>query len=335
MKIREGFCKCSFFCFIKDLFLKQSINDIIFLIMDCMTKSSGKARFHLPGLFEFFELYKVFVPQFYEHPQWFYPWCDIGSLYGAPADCLWGGGRVGYGKNGIEREVLDFFKDYGISLRLTFSNSMLKTEHLTDKKCNDLCSMFCNENNGIIIHSDLLMDYIKNKFPDFYFVSSTTKVLTDTADLNRELSRKEFRYVVPDFRLNRNFVFLDSLEPFKKKKVEFLCNECCWEKCARRKSCYENVSARVLELDVPEWECGAPHKSQGYRFSSAMRNQFYIGPEQIVSEYMPRGFSDFKIEGRSLGSALVLEMIMHYMVRPECQIELRENIYLDNSLDLF
>ena len=324
-----------FFCFIKDLFLKQSINDIIYLIMDCMTKSSGKARFHLPGLFEFFELYKVFVPQFYEHPQWFYPWCEIGSLYGAPADCLWGGGRVGYGKNGIEREVLDFFKDYGISLRLTFSNSMLKTEHLPDKKCNDLCSMFCNENNGIIIHSDLLMDYIKNNFPDFYFVSSTTKVLTDTADLNRELSRKEFRYVVPDFRLNRNFVFLDSLEPFKKKKVEFLCNECCWEKCARRKSCYENVSARVLELDVPEWECGAPHKSRGYRFSSAMRNQFYIGPEQIVSEYMPRGFSDFKIEGRSLGSALVLEMIMHYMVRPECQIELRENIYLDNSLDLF
>ncbi|MEE1181633.1 MAG: hypothetical protein UHY90_05200 [Treponema sp.] len=90
-----------------------------------------------------------------------------------------------------------------------------------------------------------------------------------------------------------------------------------------------------MELDVPEWECCAPHKSQGYRFSSAMRNQFYIGPEQIVSEYMPRGFSDFKIEGRSLGSALVLEMIMHYMVRPECQIELRENIYLDNSLDLF
>ena len=24
-------------------------------------------------------------------------WCEIGSIYGAPADCLWGGGRVGFG----------------------------------------------------------------------------------------------------------------------------------------------------------------------------------------------------------------------------------------------
>lgn len=316
-------------------FLKTAINDSILFCMDCMSKSSEKAHFHLPGLFEFFDLYKIFVPQFYEHSEWFYPWCDIGSVYGAPADCLWGGGRVGYGKNGIEREVLEFFKDYGISVRLTFSNSMLKGDHLSDKKCNDLCSMFCNENNGIIIHSDLLMDYIKNKFPDFYFVSSTTKVLTDIEDLNSELSRNAFKYVVPDFRINRNFGFLDSLEPFKKKKVEFLCNECCWEKCARRKACYENVSARVLGLDVPEWECCAPGKSKGYRFSSAMKNQYFIGPEQITCEYIPMGFSNFKIEGRSLGSALVLEMIMHYMVRPECQIEVRENIYLDNSLDLF
>ena len=31
-------------------------------------------------------------------------------------------------------------KEYGISARLTFSNSLLRTEHLSDKKCNDLCS---------------------------------------------------------------------------------------------------------------------------------------------------------------------------------------------------
>ena len=47
------------------------------------------AYYHLPGLFEFYELYRVFLPLFYEHREYFYDWCDIGSIYGAPADCLW------------------------------------------------------------------------------------------------------------------------------------------------------------------------------------------------------------------------------------------------------
>ena len=55
------------------------------------------AYYHLPGLFEFCALYRMFVPLFREHREYFYDWCEIGSIYGAPADCLWGGGRVGFG----------------------------------------------------------------------------------------------------------------------------------------------------------------------------------------------------------------------------------------------
>ncbi len=47
-----------------------------------------KAYFHLPGLFEFYELYKVFLPLFYHHREYFYDWCEIGSIYGSPEDCL-------------------------------------------------------------------------------------------------------------------------------------------------------------------------------------------------------------------------------------------------------
>ena len=36
------------------------------------------ARYHLPGLFEFYELYCVFLPLFYGHREYFYEWCDIG-----------------------------------------------------------------------------------------------------------------------------------------------------------------------------------------------------------------------------------------------------------------
>jgi hypothetical protein len=50
---------------------------------------------------------------------------------------------------------------------------------------------------------------------------------------------------------------------------------------------------------------------------------------------MPSGFTNFKIEGRSLGSAVVLEMLLYYMVRPEYRLKVREEIYLDSMLDLF
>ena len=55
------------------------------------------AYYHLPGLFEFYEFYKDFLKLYREHREYFYDWCDIGSIYGSPSDCLWGGGRVGFG----------------------------------------------------------------------------------------------------------------------------------------------------------------------------------------------------------------------------------------------
>ena len=37
-----------------------------------------QAVYHLPGLFEFYDLYKVFLPLFRSHRDWFYEWCEIG-----------------------------------------------------------------------------------------------------------------------------------------------------------------------------------------------------------------------------------------------------------------
>lgn len=323
------------------------------------------AQYHLPGLFEFYELYKVFLPLFREHREYFYDWCDIESVYGAPADCIWGGGRAGFGDDDA-RKVLDLMKEYGISARLTFSNSLLREEHLLDKKCNALCKLFeeagdiqsesvsdsnmknksikdIQENNvqpkviqnGVIVHSDLLLDYLKKNYPNLYFVSSTTKVLTDFQQFSNEVKRKEFRYVVPDFRLNKSFDRLNTLTQIEKDKVEFLCNECCWFGCKDRKRCYETVSRKNLGENCPEHHCAAPDAEEGYLFSKAMKNLGFIGIEDIQNVYLPMGFSNFKIEGRGLGSALVLEFLLYYMVKPEYQIHIREAIYLDNMLDLF
>ena len=92
----------------------------------------------------------------------------------------------------------------------------------------------------------------------------------------------------------------------------------------------EAVLNQILERrDVKEFG------PDGYRFSKAMRSPAFIGVEDIKETYLPMGFSNFKIEGRGLGSALVLEFLLYYLVKPEHQLEVREEIYLDNMLDLF
>ena len=295
------------------------------------------AYYHLPGLFEFYELYRVFLPLFRRHREYFYDWCDIGSLYGAPEDCLWGGGRVGEG-NCDPCEALALTREYGISARLTFSNSLLREEHLADPKCNALCRLFAGSQgpqNGVIVHSELLLDYLKRTYPQLYFISSTTKVLTDFRDFQREAERPDFHYIVPDFRLNKAFDKLNALPESLREKVEFLCNECCFFGCRDRRACYEAVSRKNLGEDGPEHRCAAPDAAGGYRFSKAMRNPGFIGVEDIRSAYLPMGFSQFKLEGRGLGSALILEFLLYYMTKPECHLPVREAIYLDNTLDLF
>lgn len=293
------------------------------------------AYYHLPGLFEFYEFYREFLPLFREHREYFYDWCDIGSIYGAPADCLWGGGRAGFGE-AEAAEVLALMREYGISARLTFSNSLLTEEHLSDKKCNQLCALFeIPRRNGVIVYSELLVDFLKKNYPSLYLVSSTTKVLTDFGQLLDEVNRGDFRYVVPDFRLNKSFDKWRTLSQAQKDKIEFLCNECCFFGCKDRKLCYEVVSRKNLGEADTDFRCRAPGMAEGYRFSKAMENPGFIGIEDIKNTYLPMGFSNFKIEGRGLGSALILEFLLYYMTKPEYQLRVREAIYLDNMLDLF
>ena len=220
-----------------------------------------KAYYHLPGLFEFYELYKEFLPLYRKHREYFYDWCDIGSIYGAPADCIWGGGRVGFGEHD-PKEVLKLMQEYGISARLTFSNSLLTKEHLSDKKCNELCRIFDigrdNERsrgfgNGIIIYSDILLDYIKENYTDFYFISSTTKVLTDFCEFEKELNRKDFRYVVPP-----------EIEAIPEAKEAFLAS---MEEDAKRyldlaHKLEEGHTARLMAEGMPEKQARAKASKQ-------------------------------------------------------------------------
>ncbi len=101
-----------------------------------MSHMQKTAYYHLPGLFEFYELYRdvsAAVPG------------ASGNIFttgatSAPSmehrrTVIWGGGRVGsLEDHDSAGEVLALLREYGISARLTFSNSLLREEHLSDRK---------------------------------------------------------------------------------------------------------------------------------------------------------------------------------------------------------
>lgn len=233
-----------------------------------------KAYYHLPGSFEFYELYREFLPLFRTHREYFYDWCDIGSIYGAPADCVWGGGRAGFGEHD-PKEVLALTREYGISARLTFSNSLLREEHLSDKKCNALCALFERENpvqSGVIVHSELLLDYLKTHYPQLYFVSSTTKVLTEFQQLRAETAREEFRYVVPDFRLNKAFGELEVCRRRRKTRWNFSATSAAGSDAGTESAAMRMSAEKISAKPAPN--TSVPHRVR--RKATASRRRWKI-----------------------------------------------------------
>ena len=128
--------------------------------------------------------------------------------------------------------------------------------------------------------------------------------------------------------------YATPLPQLLKDKTEFLCNECCSFGCRERRACYEAVSWKNLG-EPAEHICTAPGASAGYRFSSAMENPGFLSVGAIRNVYLPMGFSNFKLEGRGLGSAMLLEFLLYYLTKPAYRLRVREAIYLDAMLDLF
>ena len=87
----------------------------------------------------------------------------------------------------------------------------------------------------------------------------------------------------------------------------------------------------------PDRSTAAPRRTP--RRATASPEQWkirgFLSVGDIRDTRLPMGFSEFKLEGRGLGSAVVLEFLLYYMTKPEYQIHVREAIYLDAMLDLF
>jgi len=144
-------------------------------------------------------------------------------LYNGFNNCVWNGGRILDEKIQITEMDIDTYNKFGISIGLTFTNSLLTKEHLNDKNGNELLknllisSIKYNIKNEIIINSDILYDYIITKYPEskqwFTFVYSITahKNFPEFYKNNKISKEKIFKYYTNLFNKYDNVVIHSEL----------------------------------------------------------------------------------------------------------------------------
>ena len=288
-----------------------------------------KARFHLPGIYTHFKFNMIFATVLEQFPQYFRD-IEIASVYGAFPQSIWNGGRTQEGlcDKHYVKMVLKAFNDKGIPVRFTFTNPALEKKHLNDKFCNMVLSLANNGLNEVIVVSPLLEDYIRSNYPGFKLTSSTCKRLDDAERLSAELE-KDYSIVVVDYDLNNKFDILEKLP--HKDKCEFLVNSNCRPACPDRAQHYYNVGVQQINYanhirkypDKPydPIVCG-DGKNQNCPFFT--RNIFdvrelstNIKPGDIWDKYLPMGFNQFKIEGRTAWLFNLIETYVYYMAKPE------------------
>ena len=281
-------------------------------------------KFHIPDFLRHLRLNMIYADYLKRYPERFYDNVKIGSVYGTFPTSLWNGGRYFEGNCDprIIPEVLKQFNSRGIPCRFTFTNPLLREEDLYDKFCNDVLRAADKGFNEVIVVSPLLEEYIREHYPDYKITSSTCKQLEDEKALCEELE-KDYNLVVLDYNLNNKFDLLRKLP--HKEKAELLVNACCTPHCPRRKEHYANIGRNhIAYSEFRKKNPTAPYKQEEFSCDQMKRHLYettgystHISPQAIYSKYVPLGYENFKIEGRSVPDINVLENYVYYTAKPE------------------
>lgn len=284
-----------------------------------------KTIFHLPGLFRYPGLYEALLKNWRENPETFKDNVVIGSVYDSPT-CVWNGGRLVLQNQPGEsdlRMLKDMMESVGVPVRFTFTNCLLEEKHIYDTYGNLLLEIFNNGNNEVICNSEVLENYIRSKYGNNYkYISSTTKRLGKSHSKQKDEIQKDYHLIVLDYDFNRDMKFLKGIE--NKEKCEILCNAVCAPKCPHREEHYRLISEKQLAFDFPQ-ENWCEFGIVDSLFCSKQRKSF-ISPEDINEIYLPMGFNNFKLEGRTAPATDLIEVLLYYLIKDEYKEEIRYHL---------
>lgn len=285
-----------------------------------------KVRFHLPGLRYNYPLNMTLLSMMKENPEFFREDIEIASIFGEFPTSKWNGGRYSGGDQcdaAFVRAVIKNINARGVPIRYTYTNPLLNEHDLEDDYCNFCMEAADNGMNEVLVFSPILEEYIRKKYPRFKINSSTCKEIRNMDDLNAELE-KDYNLVVLDYNLNNQFELLGQITD--KARCEILVNACCVPNCPRRGDHYKHIAKQQnialknrsvppdKQAATPKWYCEYGEKNTIYTIQGYPT---YVSPEAIWEKYVPMGFYNFKLEGRTANLFLLIDTYCLYLMRPE------------------
>ena len=280
-------------------------------------------NYMIPGLYEHYQMNIIFLEFYKYHPEFFNDNINMRAIYGNFQFCSWDGGRIFMGSNShaTKEQIQTLQKIYNnelnIPMRFIFTNKLIEEKDCYDRFNNLVLELCCNDMNEIVINSPILEEYLRKNYPNYKFISSTTKCLTDLENAKKEINNPNYILTCIDYNLNKNYSFLESLNPEEKAKTELLVNAICGPGCPNRAQHYTLNSLYALNYGklYNMKNCAIEHKNL-----YPTQNKLVINPEEIDDYYYPNGFNNFKLEGRTFPVIEHLLNLVKYMVKSEYQM---------------
>lgn len=277
-------------------------------------------NFIIPGLYENHKMNILFLDFFHNNPQYFYDNINIRAIYGNFPFCTWDGGRayINQGNHATLEQIQLLQKiynnDFNLPMRFIFTNKLIEENDCYDHFNNLVLQTCQNDMNEIVINSTILEQYIRENYPQYKIISSTTKCITNREEAKKEILNPNYIMTCLDYNLNKDYKFLESLSVEEKAKTELLVNAVCGPGCPHRADHYTLNSQYSLNY-------GKPFAMRGcyitYNNLYPFKNNVIITPEELKDYYEPNDFSYFKLEGRSFSAISHLCNLVKYMVKPE------------------
>ena len=283
-------------------------------------------RYHIPDFRKNFRLNVLLCRYFEIYRHYFLDDMEIEYIFDS-FPVVWNGGRLVTGTVDFSEaeETLQMIRKMGKKVAFTFSNSLIAEEHLYNEEANAIMKICSDLDMGksVIVNSPLLEEYIRDRYPDFGIILSTTRMLKTADHLNAALAQ-DYELVVVDYNLNHAWDQLAEIRD--KKRCEFLVNACCIDDCPDRGDHYTRISRKQILNEDPDLRVGLQDDPCPYgrnNYFKARENRNFMDIEEIRAKYEPMGFEHMKLEGRGGDRLNLLEHYVQYMAKPAFRDQVR------------
>lgn len=286
-------------------------------------------KFSLPGYYIHYEINMMLLSLYKIKRHYFKKEIEITSFYDSLPHLIWNGCRIlseGQVINSLSSDIYsmrDSYYDFGMTLRHTFTNNALTPEMMYDYRSNQWAAACEKEGNAVIVGSEMMANYIREKYPKYDIIWSTSIGIKDINTINK-ISEKDM--VVLDYTLNRNENTLSKLT--NPKNIEILCAEYCIDNCPHRKEHY-NATNKIIINQEGEKDFKCPFYTGEQNFYYYLKHSKHILTyEDILILNKKYNIENFKLNGRSVHWIAYIEILVYYLIKNEYKDYVRQMLLL-------